>query len=88
MVQLCSSSYGTALVLEDGNVMVFGQFATDQDESDPGWKLPSAFAVPLSSRWRDGWHEIPAARAVSAVVGPEHGLLVSEDCQLFAWGHG
>ena len=83
MVQLSSSSYGTALVLEDGSVIVFGQW----EDAQAGGCLPSRRAVPVRG-WVDDGHNVDATRALSAVLGPQHGLVVTEDGELFAWGRG
>lgn len=75
MALLCPASYASAIVLEDGCVAVFGDWGP----------LPSTQPVPLGDCW-DGERVLEATRAIHVVVGECHGVLVSEDAQLFSWG--
>ena len=75
MALLCPASYASAIVLEDGCVAVFGDLGP----------LPSTQPVPLGDCW-DGERVLEATRAIHVVVGECHGVLVSEDAQLFSWG--
>lgn len=85
MAQLCSAAYAAALVLEDGSVQVFGSLDVELGLGQ-AHALPALSPVSLGNSF-EGECSV-AVKALSAVIGECHGLLLSDEGRVFTWGQG
>ena len=81
MAQLNSDGVGSALVLQDGTVLVYGCLQT------LGFvKVLSQRPMPLEEWFDPGRKIVVCGKALSAEIGQYHATIVSQKGELFTWG--